>query len=268
MFSWRMLTCAHRVLPSFVILGAQRSGTTTLYRYLNQHPLVLPAFQQEVHFFDDNFAKGLAWYRAHFALSLHRDLLARIHGSSPVTGEASGYYLLHPHAVRRISEALPEAKLIVLLRNPIERAWAHYHQRVGKDETLSFEEAIRTESERIGGEREKMLVDESYVSRKYQRFSYLTRGLYAPQISAVRARFRQGQLLILRSEDLLFEAPMAVVERAAAFLGLPRFSPRVLTRSRNYYPPIPEATRTWLAEFFAEPNRRLYQQEGIDFGWK
>ena len=267
-FSWRMLTCAHRVLPSFVILGAQRSGTTTLYRYLSQHPLMLPAFQQEVHFFDDNFGRGLDWYRAHFPFTVHRDLVARTHEGSPVTGEASGYYLLHPHAVRRISEVLPEAKLIVLLRNPIERAWAHYHQSVGKGETLSFEEAIRKESERIEDEREKMLTDESYVSRKYRRFSYLTRGLYAEQIGAVRARFREEQLLILRSEDLLFDDPIAPVGRATAFLGLPSFSPRVIIRPRDYYPPIPGATRRWLAEFFSEPNRRLYQQEDVDFGWE
>jgi Sulfotransferase domain len=267
-FRWRMLTRAHRILPSFLIIGAQRSGTTTLYRYLNQHHLVLPSFRQEVHYFDDGFRLGLDWYRAHFALVLQRDLLERTHGAPPVTGEASGYYLFHPHAVRRISQVLPEARLIVILRDPVERAWAHYHQSVRKGETLSFEEAIRTESARIGPEKDKMMNDESYVSWQYRRYSYLRRGLYADQLARLRSRFPREQILVLRSEELLFEDPGATLKRVTGFLGLPRFSPRVFTRPKNYYPPIPAATKAWLTEYFREPNRTLFQQEGIDFGWE
>ena len=268
LFGCRALSSRHRRLPDFVIAGAQRSGTTTLYNYLTQHRLVLRAFEQEIHFFDDQFDYGLDWYRAHFPLAVRRNLLARIHGGPPITGEASGYYLLHPHAIRRISGTLPKAKLILLLRNPIERAWAHYHQSVRKGESLSFEEALRSEEERLAGERDKMLADETYVSLKYRRYSYLTRGLYADQIKRVRFFFPSEQVLVLKSERLLFDDPSSVLAEVTDFLRLPSWSPKVFTRSRDFYPPIPVETRRWLANYFLEHNQRLYEQEGVDFGWE
>jgi hypothetical protein len=267
LFAWRRLTRRRRGLPEFILAGAQRSGTTTLYDYLAKHPLVLRAFSQEVHFFDDNFGRGVDWYRAHFPLESQRKRVSRRFRGRAVTGEASGYYLLHPHAPRRIAETLPEAKIIVILRNPIERAWAHYHQSVNKGETLSFDEAIRSESSRLAGEREKMLEDESYVSVAYRRYSYLTRGLYAEQLARLRSYVPEERVLVLRSEDLLFNDPAGVVRDTLAFLGLPEAPIETAPRRRDFYPPIPEETRAWLADHFREPNRRLSQQEGMDFGW-
>ncbi len=126
-FSWiyRRLTSGSRRLPDFIILGAQRAGTSSLYYYLSQHPQILPAVRKELHFFDDHYRRGLGWYRSQFPTRGAR---------GTITGEATPYYLSHPHAPARIQRLLPQARLIVLLRNPVERAISHYffevsHQR-------------------------------------------------------------------------------------------------------------------------------------------
>lgn len=268
LFSLRLLTGSLRLLPDFVMLGTQRGGTTTLYRYLVRHPCVAPAFGQEVHFFDDNFHRGVRWYRAHFPLTLHKDYVRKVRRLTLISGEASGYYLVHPHALRRISKLIPHVKLIVLLRNPVDRAWAHYHQSINKGETLPFEEAIRTEEARLSGERGKMLADDTYVSRKYRRYSYLTRGIYVDQLKEVMSVFPEQQVLILKSEDLLFDNPAEVLRRTVAFLELPMWEPsRYTTYGRDYYPPMKARTRTWLVDFFNDYNRRLYEYLGVNFGW-
>jgi hypothetical protein len=103
-----------------------------------------------------------------------------------LTGEATPSYAYYPHALRRIAETVPEAKLILLLRDPVERAFSHYKhaKRLGKEE-LSFEEAISAEGERLRGEEEKLLEDDTYNSFPYMYQSYLRRGHYAEQVERV-----------------------------------------------------------------------------------
>jgi len=109
-------------------VGAQKAGTSSLYSYMVQHPQVLPAARKEIHYFDRHYDKGLRWYRRHFPLR------ARL-SSERLSGEASPYYLFHPHAPRRIAETLPDARILMLLRNPANRAISHYfHEaRVGRE---------------------------------------------------------------------------------------------------------------------------------------
>ena len=125
-FLLRRRTSRLRILPRYLIIGAQKSGTTTLYEYLNQHPAVARSFIQEVHFFDLNFARGLEWYRAHFPTYLRREYVRSRRRMELITGEASAYYLFHPLVCARVRETLPDVRLIVVLRDPVERAWAHY----------------------------------------------------------------------------------------------------------------------------------------------
>ena len=104
---WRLATAPVRTLPDFLIIGAQKSGTTFLYQLLVQHPHVKPAFVKEVHYFDLEYRKGVNWYRSHFPLQMRNS-------REYITGEASPYYLFHPHAPRRASAVVPDAKLVVL----------------------------------------------------------------------------------------------------------------------------------------------------------
>src|SRR5690348_1015601 len=157
---YRGITSPLRLLPDFLIIGTQRGGTTSLYHYLQAHPCIGPASTKEVHFFDMRFHKGLAWYRGHFPSRIDQYAVEQAHGHSLVTGEATALYLFHPHAPKRVAEALPSVKLIVLLRNPVNRALSHYYHAVKHgQETLSFEEAIQGEEQRTAQEREKLLAD-------------------------------------------------------------------------------------------------------------
>ena len=123
---WRSATAPVRTLPDFLIIGAQKCGTSFLYRFLVKHPHVKSAFVKEVHYFDLNFAKGNNWYRSNFPLQVRNT-------RTYITGEASPYYLFHPHAARRASMVVPDAKLLILLRNPVDRAHSHYQHQVKRE---------------------------------------------------------------------------------------------------------------------------------------
>lgn len=251
-----------RVLPDFVIIGAQKCGTTMLYKTLRRHPNVRPASTKEVHYFDLNFDKGIDWYRAHFPQPAPGE------GEEFITGEASPYYLFHPHAAARLARTIPRAKLILLLKNPVDRAYSHYQHRVRKGiETLGFEEALDAEGQRLHGEVERMMEDESYHGFNHQHFSYLSRGVYVDQIPPWSGFFGRDQLLILKSEDL-FDRPSDNLGHVLEFLKLPQWRPEAFNvRTQGRYEPMDPAIRRRLEEHFAPHNRRLYEYLGTDFGW-
>ena len=203
--------------PTFLVIGAQRSGTTSLYRYLSMHPRILPSLRKEVHYFDFQYRKGRAWYLAHFPGP--RERAGGRHRK--VSGEASPYYMVHPLAPERVRAFDPDMKLIAVLRNPAERAWSHYHHEVRRRvERLSFEEAIDAEEERLSGADRAMREAPHHYSHPHHHFSYLDRGRYAHYLEAWLNHFPRKNLFLLESEDL-FADPDAVVNEIFAFLGLP-----------------------------------------------
>jgi Sulfotransferase domain len=262
-------TSRFRVLPDYLIIGAQRAGTTSLYKYLAQHPGVGAAFLGKgAHFFDTSYSGDLDSYRAHFPTRVQKRYVKLRHGMELVTGEASPYYLAHPHAPFRIAEALPDVKLIALLRDPVERAYSHYQHELARGfETLSFEEAIEDEPRRLEGELEKMRADPTYNSFSYQHHTYLTRGRYAEQLETWYSLFPKRQILVLTSEEF-FADPDRIYRRVLGFLGVPPLSlARYETFNPRRYEDMDETTRGRLIEYFAEPNQRLYELEGVDYGW-
>ncbi|MGH7797297.1 MAG: sulfotransferase domain-containing protein [Candidatus Binatia bacterium] len=264
----RVLTAGIRLLPDFLIIGAQRCGTTSLQRYLIQHPCIAPSFRKEVHFFDRNLKKGVNWYRAHFPSAPHKYYVTTILRRRFLTGEASAAYLFYPHAPKRILETVPRAKLIVLLRNPVDRAYSQYqHEASLRYETLPFEAAIEQEPRRLEGEREKMLCDEGYDSYSYRHHSYLSRGVYADQLAIWMNLFSREQMLILQSEDF-FAGPASVFQKVLRFLDLP---PWELANFKRYnareYSTMDGATRRRLIEYFEPHNRRLSELVGRNFSW-
>lgn len=263
------LTASIRLLPDFIIIGAQKSGTTSLYQYLGQHPYVAPSLEKEVHFFDANFGQGLNWYRAHFASIFYKYYVNNLRGHELITGEASPYYVFYPHAPRRIFETLPQVKLIVLLRNPVDRAYSHYFHQVRRGrETLTFEEALKAEPERLSGEVERILADEHYLSYNHVHFSYLARGIYVDQLEAWFKFFPREQMLILSSEDF-FAQPSTTYRQVLEFLGLPAWKlPEYRRRNVGHYRDrIDPATRKYLVQFFAPHNQRLFDLLGVRFAW-
>jgi Sulfotransferase domain len=262
---WRLATAPVRTLPDFLIIGAQKSGTTFLYQLLVQHPHVKPAFAKEVHYFDLNFRKGDNWYRSYFPLQ-------KRNSSTYITGEASPYYLFHPHAPRRASAVVPDAKLVVLLRNPVDRAYSHYqHQvkRVGGEarETLPFEEAIEAEEKILSREVDKMLQDEFYASSGHRTRSYLSRGIYIDQLLLWSSFFRREQMLVLKSEDLFNDTTNAL-ERVLDLLEMPHWAPEAYSiPNKREYAGVSPLMRQRLNEYYKPHNQRLYEYLGVDLGW-
>src|SRR5581483_1266720 len=253
-----------RVLPDFLIIGAQKAGTTSLFHYLGNHPAIIPALEKEPHFFDYNYARGAGWYRAHFPT-----VWERARGKFRLTGEATPFYLFHPHAPGRAAQLVPHAKLIVLLRNPVERAYSQYHHQVrfGLEE-LSFEQAIEQEAARLVGEFEKIVADRDYYSFNYQNYSYLAHGMYADQLTRWFKQFPREQFLILHSQNF-YQDPAREFQRVLNFLDLPAWEPPEFPKeNEGEYAPMSPDTRAELVEFFAPHNARLYELLNVDYGWE
>ena len=264
-----MPTSPLRLLPDFLILGAQRCGTTSLYNYLAQHPSVGPlVLEKGAHYFSTNSDKSLSWYRSHFPMKW-RAAAERRHGRPFVTGEGSPYYLFHPLAAQRVAKILPDVKLLVMLRDPVERAYSQYRHETarGFEHLPTFEAALDAEPERLAGERERIIAEPGYHSFAHQHHSYLARGRYLEQIRVWQSVFPPERMLIIRSEDF-FADPDTSYASALSFLGLPEWRPRSFARYNAAAPARMEpSTRERLERYFAGPNRELAQHLGFDLGW-
>ena len=155
-------TARLRTLPDYLIVGAQRAGTTTLQKHLFLHPDVMPPGRVKgVHFFDTNFGRSPLWYRSHFPTTRARARAEHGTGHPVVTGEASPYYLFHPQCASRIADIIPEARIVMLLRDPVARAYSHYlHEERRGFEDLPLEEALAAEPSRLAGDEAKLLADD------------------------------------------------------------------------------------------------------------
>jgi len=260
----RRMTSGLRAWPDFIILGAQKAGTTSLYRYLTLHPRVVAAHVKEVHYFDLNLERGPGWYRSNFP---YRRSLG--HGPARrLTGEASPYYLFHPRCATRIHAALPEVALIAILRDPVARALSHYnHNLRNRRETRSFAQALEEEDGLLGGELRRMRTDPSYESFAVQHYSYKARGRYAEQLERYFETFGRDQVLVLRSEDL-FSDPQGVFALTLAHLGLePMHLGQFEQRNKGRYRRDEDATLAALREYFSPHNARLASMLGRDALW-
>ena len=186
-------TARGRPLPDFLVLGAQKAGTTALYAYLRWHPGITGPSWKEVSFFDRHWWRGERWYRGQFPLRSRGRLV----------GEASPSYLFHPLAPERARAVVPDARLLVVLRNPVDRAYSQYQHEVALGrEPLSFEDALAAEEERTRGEVERIVADPRAFSHEWWDHTYAARGLYAEQLDRWLAVFPRDQLLVVTSDEL------------------------------------------------------------------
>jgi Sulfotransferase domain len=271
--SYGLLTAGLRTGPDFVVIGAKRGGTTSFYNYLLSHPGIAPLFPgrqriKGVHFFDSGYARGERWYRSHFPLAIGSRHLARPWMSHPLAGEASPYYLFHPLAAERLARQVPDVRLLVVLRDPVERAYSHYKERVRHGgETLAFEAAIEAEPARLRGEAERIAAEPGYLSYEHENHSYLAQGRYLDMLPRWFGLFGRDQFFITASEDF-YADPERVTGQAWAFLGLP--PARLTSRKRFNYHPAPDlaaATRRRLADGFTEHNLGLEKVLGRELPW-
>ena len=260
------VTAPLRMLPDFLIVGAQRAGTTSMYNYLAQHPDVgRVRLSKGVHYFDTNPSASMSWYRSHFPLDPKKIPLK----SRPThVGEGAPYYMFHPAVPERIDTALPGVKLIAILRDPIERAhsqWAHESAR-GFEE-LPFEEALHREEERLAGEEERLRTDPSAYSHAHQHQSYAARGQYAPQVERLWERFGRDRVLVIAAPRM-FSHPAEVYAETLSFLGLRPFDAVYEVHNARSYSKIEPEVASWLDEKFAASNDRLVELLGPDFDFR
>ncbi len=263
----RLATAGRRSLPDFLIIGAAKSGTTSLYNYLIQHPCVMPCFRKEVHYFDRNFNKSERWYRSFFPVRGQHPAGC----SRSVTGESSPYYLFHPLAAERVSRVVPQARFLVLLRDPADRAVSHYNHRLrAGQETLPIEEAFAAEEKRLQGEAERLGDGVTRFSFNHYYYSYLARGRYARQLETWFSLLPREQFLVIDSDDL-FRNPDSVYRAALGHLGLAYTGPvhyePYNSADKTAYATLPESLRGRLSEAFAEDNERLFELIGKRFQW-
>jgi hypothetical protein len=264
---YRYLNAHRRRLPDYIIAGAQKSGTTSLWVYLNEHPLVEKPMKKEMNYFDAKFSRPLKWYRMHFPLQQpSRDAED---GQRTLTGESSAYYMFHPLAPQRIAQTLPKVKIILLLRNPVDRAFSHYQLKLRRrQEPLSFEEAIQAEEARLHGEEERIRRNPAYCSINHDRYSYLARGRYIEQILRWHSVFPSNQLLILESGEF-FQKTAEVYQRVLRFLNLPSYEPPQFGNRfpGKYTAKMSSDTRRKLIAYFKPYNDQLFGYLGTRFAW-
>ncbi len=251
-------------LPDFVIVGAQKCGTGRLIELLAEHPNVEPGARKEAHYFDrpERYERGIRWYRGLFVKPESEG------GRRTITGEKTPSYLFEPNVPGRMARVLPGARLISLLRNPVDRAYSHYHHLARRgNEDRGFERAI--EEELAWGAEHGWVPDERSDPgvRKGVEAGLIARGIYVDQLARWREFFPEEQMLIVRTEDF-FGDLVGTLEQVQDFLGLPRHDLAAHLRGAGArYEPMYPATRRRLEEFFEPHNRRLYDFLGRDFGW-
>ena len=262
------------MLPTFLIIGAPRSGTTFLYNSLASHPRISVAAKKEIHYFDESYEKGLGWYE---------DFFSHCNGAQAI-GEKTASYLVVPECAERIKRTIDEVKLIVVLRNPVERAYSHYRRSVaGRMLTLgtSFRDCLRVHPQ------------------------FLVMGNYYDHLTRYLDYFSMDEILVLFSDDL-FHDPSRELRYAMRFLGLEDYdgldtvenynqTPKVYRIGRYVAPqrvarllekplsgspgkrlrnlmehqfePISQGDRAFLNEYYSSPNQKLFELLNTHKNW-
>ena len=254
-----------------MLAGGNRCGTTALHRALIEHPLVAPpVLHKGVNYFDVNYFRGHRWYRGHFPTRVGAQLRSGQRERPPLVMEASGYYLDHPAAARRIARDLPDTRFVIMLRDPVERAHSVHRFNVKRGmETLSFEEVIDLEEERNRGEADRMLADPTYSSYAYRHQSPVRRGQYVDRLEEYFDLFGRDQVHVLFSEEFATE-PEQHFSAVLDFLELPAFRPSAGFGRWNASPPgemLPE-TRARLREHYESYDTRLADLLGRPLPWR
>ncbi len=255
------LTSSIRVLPDFFIIGVVRSGTTSMYHYLDQHPSIVKSAYDELGFFDDNFRLGWTWYKTLFPTVITREIVKRKTGKF-LTFDDTPFYIYNEDVAKKIKNYFPNTKLIVILRNPIDRAYSNYHLgvRMG-DEKRTFEQAVDDEIEKI--EKYDEIIMDKYISQ-----TYLGRGIYVKQLEIWKKYFPTSETKILESNKFSHNIKETMNE-IFRFLDLPDHTIRNLEKKNvAEYPPMKIETRQKLCNFFSEHNEKLYDMLKIRYDWR
>lgn len=268
-FTFRRYTAFLRVMPDVFLIGAMKSGTSSLFNYLSRHPDIYGAFIKEQNYFNHRFKEPLNYYRAAFPVRPYvlwsHDLTMR-NGKHAI--EATTDYFANPHTPARIAKTVTDPKFILLLRNPIDRTYSHYHHEVklGR-EKFSFEEALEKEEERTGEAYRKMLSDPNHRATSKLHYSYIKRSLYAQQLKPWLQTFSKERFYI-ESSERFWQETNEVLNELFNFIGVSPIPINTRTiYNRNTYSNMNRETRASLSRFFQPHNEELYSLLGRRFDW-
>ncbi len=223
---WGVATAGHRRGPELLVVGAKRGGTTSLWKYLDGHPGILPTFPRAeqikgTYFFDEEWHRGERWYRSHFPTDRQRAKAQAHLGYPPVAFEASPYYLFHPLAPTRAHQVVPDALIVAVLRDPVERAFSHWKERSNHTEALPFAEAIAAEAERTAGEEQRLLSDPTAISPAHRHQTYVAQSRYAPMLERWFAAYGRDQVIV-EAAEAFYADPQDLCDRITDRLGIAR----------------------------------------------
>ena len=259
------LSSSFRVLPECFVIGVVRSGTTSLYHYLSQHPSIAPAAYDELGYFDDNYHLGVNWYKSLFPTKFTKNKIIKKHGKF-LTYDVTPFYIYNPLVAKRIFESFPKAKIISNLRNPIDRAYSNYNDALEMgDIKIPFDEVVQIAMDEIDKNKSKINNEAYIVDTFYENI--LARGFYADQLKIWFKKFQKNQLLMVQSEDLAQKTDQ-ILTKIFEFLDLPYFKIKDLTKqNKREYPPMKAETRKLLIEFYRPYNEKLYNLINQHFDW-
>lgn len=273
--TWQELTTLHhlsapwRALPDFLVIGVQRAGTSSLFRNLIRHPQVISCIRKEVHYFDAHFEHGEYWYRGHFPLARRLRRRERTLGRRVVTGEATPIYLVDPQSQQRMLDLLPNARFVVLLRDPVARAYSQYRLLVRRyDQDQVFEALLEKDPVLTSPDPVALMRREEPLFQTFQKGTMIARGLYVYQLERLFERVPRERVLVLGFESMARDEA-AGYERVTRFLGLEPFVPDSFARIQPPEPgdPLAPETRARLETFFAPHNERLFALLGERMPW-
>ena len=259
------ITGPFRVLPEFIIIGSMKCGTTSLYYDICEHPCTLAAAYDEIGFFDSNFHLGINWYRSMFPTKGQIEDIKHKEGVA-ITGEDTPFYFWNPIAAKRIQKLLPNIKLIIILRNPIDRAYSEYQDLASnKSNFPSFETVIENEmnSQRNNAD----IITEENFEVFNQKNSYLLKGIYVDQLKIWTSLFPKEQIFILSTENLNSD-PIDALGSVFQYLNLPDYKIKnPQHQKQKKYSSMKTETRNELIEFFKPHNERLFKMINKKFDW-
>ncbi|GAA2541817.1 hypothetical protein GCM10010435_06690 [Winogradskya consettensis] len=257
-------TSDRRPLPDFLVIGTKRGGTTSLWNYLIQHPLVprlFPAWNTKTsHYFEENWSRGEAWYRSHFPTERQRAALERKHGGPSKVGEAAPLYMFHPEVPGRVAELMPQVRMVVLLRDPVERAFSHWKERRGEGvEPLDFREALAAEESRTATAKPD--------DTAFDWYSYRARGRYLEHLEPWLERFDRSQLLFVASETF-YREPAETYAQILSFVGLPAYElPAYDVFNDRPSKGMDDDVRAELTAYYQPYNAALADRLSMRFSW-
>jgi Sulfotransferase domain len=250
-----------RSLPTYVIIGAQKAGTTSLQHHLTLHPDVFSR-DHEIHFLDRYYERGASWYRSWFPL---RSTLSRHEtrtGRRAATGEKTPEYLFVAGAAERLHGLVPDARLVVALRDPVERAFSQWRGASARGlETLPFPDAVAAEPDAAPPPTPPIRGSALYNQ------GYIARGRYADRLGPWYEHYPADQIFVYRSEDL-YAAPDVWMPRLLEHVGVdPHGLDGIEVPRVNAGPPgqIDPVLRTALVERFRASDERLAELTGLSY---